>query len=260
MNPELLNLVEVRFATDGSLRQVMMPTEKQLIGSLIGKNVHGSIQDLMMELQHQVWETLIPALRKNLIPTKIKVFSGLQDLVRLLIERGDGPWGSTVDQIILQKTFTDRYCSELISGRFQIMESILKGRYLVVDHTKFSSDPKKDWQAILRKGPQKGDGLPDTLDFSSVEEARSHIDQLVTGKTKAVPPVQPPTPKQVEAPLTALQRASPTGRRSMASVCRQLIQEGKLTDDQIHATVVKEFPSFRRTSVDWYRKELQSKA
>lgn len=48
-------------------------------------------------------------------------------------------------------------------------------------------------------------------------------------------------------------------RRSAASVAKELIMSGRFSDDVIFDKVSKEFPSFKRTYVAWYRNDLKKK-
>lgn len=52
-------------------------------------------------------------------------------------------------------------------------------------------------------------------------------------------------------------RAAGTPRESAASLYKELIMGGKLTDDQIHAAVAKKFGDKPRSYVSWYRNHLK---
>ena len=89
-----------------------------------------------------------------------------------------------------------------------------------------------------------------TLHFSSIEQAERHADQLV-----GIRPAKQPKAAKAKAPGPKAQKPSAAG------MFRDLIVEGKLSDDEIFAKVKAQFnlPDSRRGYVDWYRKDLKKK-
>lgn len=138
--------------------------------------------------------------------------------------------------IILQTAGEGRYTGPLIHGRFQVLETILKGRFMLADH-------------------QNG-GLPvmvkdEVVRYGSQEEAEDHAAQLATGKAPTRPPAHAGTDR----------KQASGGQETAAATFRRLILQGDLTDDQIFAEVQKihGLPANRRAYVQWYRNDLMKK-
>jgi hypothetical protein len=137
------------------------------------------------------------------------------------------------------------YAGPVLHERYQVLESIIRGRYVIYDLTMLVGDGWEDWKACYRQPGGTHHDRKDPITFGTVAEAEAMVAKIVADPTlwKRKPLAAPPAARQV-------------GRRpSMASRCRELLLQ-HLSDDEIYETVVKEFPTFRRTSVGWYRKEL----
>jgi hypothetical protein len=157
-------------------------------------------------------------------------------------------------ELVLQNPGPGRYASGLLYGKYQIVESFLfKGQYHILDlEVMFSDDYLGPRKAVFRH-PAKHGELGDRIIFSSVEEAEAFLKQVVSGER--------PTKlsKRVQQSPSSKPKSEKEKRQTMAGMTRDLILAGGLTDDQIYQRVLEVFPTFRRSSVDWYRKELIKK-
>jgi hypothetical protein len=156
--------------------------------------------------------------------------------------------------LILQKAGDGGYSSPLLHDRYQILEigGVRKGSFTVIDLVKLDNSHLADWKATFRH-PTKGDGFGDPIIFSSIQEAEAFLQDIVSGKKPQ------PSSKGEKRQTTSEPKPKAEKKRSMASVTRELILAGEISDDEIFEKVLKEFPTFRRTSVDWYREELKKK-
>lgn len=135
--------------------------------------------------------------------------------------------------IILQTAGEGRYTGPLLHGRFQVLETILKGRFMLADH-------QKGGLPVTEKG--------EVIRYVSQEEAEDHAAQLATGKAPARPPAHAGTDR----------KQASGGQETAAASFRRLILQGDLTDDQIFAEVQRlhGLAANRRSYVQWYRKDL----
>lgn len=138
--------------------------------------------------------------------------------------------------VVLQTAGKDRYTGPLIHDRFQVLETLLRGKFMLADHA--------------------NGGLPvtsggETIRFSSREEAEEHAAYLITGKA-------PPRPAGDQG---STRRQTTASGESSAAMFRRLILRGDLTDDQIFKEVQKAFglADNRRAYVKWYRNDLVKK-
>lgn len=141
-----------------------------------------------------------------------------------------------------------RYAGPVLHNRFQVIESFLKNQYILAD-LEAGGDP------ILEETKTDG-SIPPVLRFESIEAAEAAALKLVD---------KAPGKARLSRSLTAGATKAPRGSRgpskpTAAAKTRELLQSNpKWTDAQIHAEVVKDFPTFRLPTVAWYRRELQQK-
>ena len=156
--------------------------------------------------------------------------------------------------LVLQKAGDGGYSSPLLHDRYQILEvgGVRKGSFTAIDLVKLDDSHLADFKAVFRHST-KGEGLGDPIVFSSIKEAEAFLEDIVNGKRS------PTVSKNERRATTPATKPKTEKKRSMASVTRELILAGEISDDEIFKKVVEEFPTFRRTSVDWYREELKKK-
>ncbi|CAB4142595.1 hypothetical protein UFOVP1414_45 [uncultured Caudovirales phage] len=156
--------------------------------------------------------------------------------------------------LVLQKAGDGGYSSPLLHDRYQILEvgGVRKGSFTVIDLVKLDNSYLADFKAVFRH-PTKGEGFGDPIVFTSIKEAEAFLEDIVSGKKS------PTVSKNERRSAASTPKPKAEKKRSMASVTRELILAGEVSDDEIFKKVVEEFPTFRRTSVDWYREELKKK-
>ena len=179
-------------------------------------------------------------------------------------ELEEGGMGERTAELVLQKNQKGRYAGPLIYGHFQVMESLSPpDTYYLVDH----SLPDL---LVRERGPGS-----EVRRFSTIDEAkelaaqRSQLPVEETGQPKKGYTIMAKPAVKKTVFLTPVEKAKPaakvaapkaaTERKPSASVrFRELIMEGKLTDDAIFAAVQKEFnlSDDKRSYVAWYRNDL----
>lgn len=100
-----------------------------------------------------------------------------------------------------------------------------------------------------------------------VEPEKEMVMATSTPKKKAAPPKKAAAKKKVATKkaaktTTRLKTATEAGFKNASQMFRQLISDGKLTDDEIFAQVQKAFSldDSKRRYVAWYRKDLARRA
>jgi hypothetical protein len=175
---------------------------------------------------------------------------------------GRGGWLSEaeLDAVVLQ-TNGDGYTGPLLGGRFQVMESFLKGSYYVVDHL------REDLLVRIA-------GLAsDTRRFTTIGDAEAYIKGFTPSEEGGMNPFAnglgiPPSQqeksdmakvatKKVDTKKTAPKAAASTWK-NQAEAFRTMISDGKLDDDAILATVRSAFPDKKvvGSSVTYYRARM----
>lgn len=180
-----------------------------------------------------------------------------------------------LQDLILQQNREGMYAGPLIHGRFQVMESLIPGSYYLADHTKPD--------LLLREGGPASE----IRRFDTIDQAKEWAGRLANDQPGAVPaPNKGPTmpAKKSAATMSLPATGNPRGRVVPASAApavrgqatkakatangekkptasalfRELIMEGKLTDDKIFETVQKRFglDEKKRSYVAWYRNDL----
>jgi hypothetical protein len=163
----------------------------------------------------------------------------------------EGKDTAAVDIVLQRATSKDYYMSELLGGRFQVAESVTPvGTYYVVDH--------KMPDLLYRPGgPEK-----DFPRFDSRDAAFAKVDYLLDIVGKQTTFLSKGRARMAAEKKDALKAQKQKERKergpSAASRFKELIMEGKLTDDGIFAVIQKEFglDDNKRSYVSWYRKHL----
>jgi hypothetical protein len=180
---------------------------------------------------------------------------------------GRGGWLSEaeLDAVVLQ-TNGDGYASPLLGGRFQVMESFLKGSYYVVDHLRedllvriagLASDTRRfttigDAEAYIKGFTPSEEGginpFANGLGIPSDQQEKSNMAKVATKKVD---------PKKIDTKKTEPKAAASTWK-NQAEAFRTMISDGKLDDDAILTAVRSAFPDKKvvGSSVTYYRARM----
>jgi hypothetical protein len=169
----------------------------------------------------------------------------------------------SAEKLTIQRSEFGLYAGPLLHERFQVMESLVpKGTYYLCDHALPDLLVRENGPGsnvarfeTIERGEEAALKLciftPETKVYSTRPQFRGRAKQRTTDTMakKAELAVVPATP----APKT--RNTGP----SAASRFRELIMEGKKTDDEIFATVAGEYglDEGKRSYVSWYRNDLK---
>lgn len=157
--------------------------------------------------------------------------------------------------IVMQRSMPDLYTSDLIDGRFQVIQSsAIRSNFFIYDHTKDDNLRNRDGTV---------------MHFATAEDAHAHLSAPAAPATKpakqAKAPKAPKEPKAEKAPRKA--RAVTVGAvdvrprkerpGSMLSVIRSLIREGG-SDEEVFAKLKEQHPgaTYGIKTVAILRKEM----
>lgn len=123
---------------------------------------------------------------------------------------------------VLQTAGSGRYASELIRDRYQVLESTVGGFYI--------------WDNVRGDNLRNKDGS--TMTFETSDSARGFADGTVTSASKTKPAKAPKAPKAKLARESKVK----VPRKSANGLIHELIDTTDLTDEEIFARMVAEFP------------------
>jgi hypothetical protein len=168
-------------------------------------------------------------------------------------------------KLVLQISLDGLYAGPLLHGRFQVMGSLIpKGTFYLVDHTipdllvreggpgssvaRFDSIERGEEAALKLCIYEDGNTVYSPSPQSRGLKKQRTISTMAKKAELAVVPAAPASKTRSTGP-------------SAASRFRELIMAGKLTDDEIFATVAGEYnlDEGKRSYVAWYRNDLVKK-
>lgn len=181
--------------------------------------------------------------------------------------------GAEATALVIQHGHDDRYAGKLLTGRFQVMESLTPaGTYYVVDHT-------LEDLLVREAGPASN-----VRRFGTIAEAEGWTNRVAERSAGTATPAAsrraalnlPPSGagrgattkeyemiKKVKAADVPAAKTNSEGRKrtGVGARARELIMAGKLTDDQIFDVLAKEcgMDESKRSHISWYRYDLRRK-
>lgn len=162
-------------------------------------------------------------------------------------------------KVIKQSDREGLYTSDVIGGRYQVLESdVFRGSYFVYDLTK---------DDMLRQRDGSTKYFDDVAGAMAVAEGATPSDTAKPAKEpKAPKPAKEPKVKEPKVtepkPAKEPKAAEPKGKKPSAnSMIIELIKTTKMTDDEISAEVLKIFPDCKTTKpydVKYRRRKVEA--
>lgn len=153
-------------------------------------------------------------------------------------------------KIVKQSDRDGLYTSDVIGGRYQVLESdVFRGSYFVFDLSKDDMLRSKDGSCKY---------FDDAAAATAVAEGSVPAESTKTAKPAKEPKVKEPKVKEPKEPKST----EPKGKKPSAnSMIIELIKTTKLSDEEISAEVLKLFPDCKTTKpydVKYRRRKVEA--
>jgi hypothetical protein len=172
--------------------------------------------------------------------------------------------------IVLQRPMDKAFVSKLLHDRFQVMgSSVLSSSFYLVDHDApdlmvREAAGDRHTEIILLPSKDAALDLAERLSktpFKANANLASRVKAPAPRALKTPKPAKEPAAKAAKDPTAKVHNVPKPKGMSPARRFHDLITTTKLTDEEVYAKVLAEFPgmSYRPTYPAWYRKDLAKK-